>query len=96
MKRGLALMAMILVVLAGFRVWQHLRLPVSSSLSPLTIAVSLTPLSAPIIVAKEQGLFKKTWYRYDVETGSRRGKEFSNLGCGRGGFSYHIRNRGDV
>ncbi|WP_025740570.1 ABC transporter substrate-binding protein [Salinivibrio socompensis] len=59
MKRGLALMAMILVVLAGFRVWQHLRLPVSSSLSPLTIAVSLTPLSAPIIVAKEQGLFKK-------------------------------------
>lgn len=59
MKRGLALMTMIFAALAGFSVWQHLRLPASTSLSPLTIAVSLTPLSAPIIVAKEQGLFKK-------------------------------------
>ncbi|WP_077599649.1 ABC transporter substrate-binding protein [Salinivibrio kushneri] len=59
MKRGLALVAMIAIAFIGFRAWQQLRPPVSEPLSSLTIAVSLTPLSAPIIVAKEQGLFKK-------------------------------------
>ncbi|SIO05532.1 ABC transporter substrate-binding protein [Salinivibrio sp. ES.052] len=59
MKRGLALVAVMLMALGGYSVWQYTRLPISEPLEPLTIALSLTPLSAPIIVAKEQGLFEK-------------------------------------
>ncbi|OOE66944.1 hypothetical protein BZG20_08485 [Salinivibrio sp. IB868] len=68
--------------MVGYRAWQQLRLPASAPLSPLTIAVSLTPLSAPIIVAKEQGLFKKHGIDMTLKPVHGGVKSFQTLAAG--------------
>ncbi|WP_084781175.1 ABC transporter substrate-binding protein [Salinivibrio sp. DV] len=57
MKRLFALCAMLAIAILGYWAWQGVRAPVNNSSPTVTIAVSLTPLAAPIIIAKKQGFF---------------------------------------